>query len=115
MKKKETPRDESIYKNFLETFGEQTQYLFVFEEMSELTKALTKFIRKRENASETEKQKLIDDIAEEIADVEVATEEIKFMFNLWDKVKEVKEFKIARGKERVKQKNMNLDVERKKK
>ena len=48
---------------------------------------------------------------EEIADVKICIEELIYMFDCLDEVTKVEDFKFARGKERVKAHNLNLQVE----
>lgn len=54
----------------IDTFGEESQQLMVIEEMSELTKEISKRFRGEDN---------IDHIAEEIADVEIMLDQLKLI------------------------------------
>lgn len=104
-------RDAHYYKDFLDTFGADTQFNFAIEEMSELIKAICKYKRKIENCSPEEKEKLRENIIEEIADVKICIEELIYMFDCLDEVTKVEDFKLARGQERVKKHNLNLQIE----
>lgn len=104
-------RDAHYYKDFLDTFGADAQFNFAIEEMSELTKAICKYKRKSENCSPEEKEKLRENIIEEIADVKICIEELIYIFDCLDEVTKVEDFKFARGQERVKNHNLNLQIE----
>lgn len=104
-------RDLHYYKDFLDTFGADAQLNFVIEEMSELTKAICKYKRKINDCSKEKEKKLIDDIIEEIADVRICVDELIYMFDCMDEVEKVEDFKLARGQERVRKHNINLQVE----
>lgn len=95
------------YKILLDTFGEEVQYRFAIEEMSELTKVICKYQRKCEQASEEEKQKLESDIVEEIADVYIIADQLAFMFGD-DKVQKIKKEKMDRALRRAEAKNTEL-------
>lgn len=95
---------ENPYKILLETFGEDMQFLLAIEEMSELTKAICKYQRKNKTCTENERQKLIDDILEEVADVQVNIDQLSYMFGE-EKVKEIKDYKIKRALQRAEKKN----------
>ena len=103
MKNNLMEEDENIYKNFLTTFGEDLQFTLTFEEMGELAQALGKYLRKKDLATQEEKEKLISHISEEIADVKLCLEQLQYMFNSWEDVKE-----------RVKQKNLQLETDKNK-
>lgn len=104
-------REEHYYKDFLDAFGADAQLNFAIEEMSELTKAICKYKRKINACSKEEEKKLMKDMIEEIADVKICIEELIYMFDCLDEVTKVEDFKFARGKERVKAHNLNLQVE----
>ena len=113
MKNKLMEEDESVYKNFLDVFGEDIQYTFLFEEMGELAQAVGKYLRKRTNATEEERKELISHISEEIADVKLCIEEIEYILDCWEDVKKWKNFKVNRGKERVKHSNLEIQLDKK--
>ena len=64
-------------KQAIETYGVQSQMIIAVEEMSELTKEISKNIRGQDN---------LDHMAEEIADVEIMLEQLKIAFDLHTKV-----------------------------
>jgi len=68
----------------------------VFEEMSELTKELTKFFRGKKD---------IDKIAEEIADVKIMLEQLEIMFGIEDDVTTHQLDKLWKLEEMLKLKN----------
>lgn len=109
--KKGAQMKDNPYKILLDTFGADIQYRFAIEEMSELTKSICKYQRKIENASKEEKEKLCDDVIEEIADVLVCAEQLSFMFGN-EKVQKVKDFKIARALNRAKAKDNELRLKK---
>lgn len=78
---------ESIYKRAIEKFGVGAQIGMVFEEMSELQKELCKYMRGKKN---------IQEIAEEMADVEIMLGQMKVLFGVDQAVDEEKERKIRR-------------------
>ena len=61
----------NICRAAVDHFGEKSQIIVAIEEMSELTKALTKWEREIGSTSE---------IAEEIADVEIMLAQLKYIF-----------------------------------
>ena len=84
-------------------YGKHSQVDMAIEEMSELTKALLK--ERRNEKTEVTKSAvplpLILNIIEEIADVEIMTEQLKMIFDCRGQVEEVKSCKIDRLKERL--------------
>jgi NTP pyrophosphatase (non-canonical NTP hydrolase) len=76
-----------VYREALETYGEEAQTLMMFEEMSELQKELCKHSRGRKN-------KL--DIAEEIADVQIMLAQMIILHDCANAVEEFKRAKIKR-------------------
>ena len=59
----------------------------VVEEMSELTKELCKELRNRGN---------VENIADELADVEITLAQLKIIYNIHDLVEQHKDFKLHR-------------------
>ena len=92
------------YKILLDTFGEDVQFRFAIEEMSELTKAICKYQRKIDTCDNEEKQILIEAMREEIADVLITTEQLAFMFDK-NKINEIKQTKLERALKRAEKKN----------
>jgi len=78
---------DNIYKQTIEKWGEPLQIIVAIEEMSELTKALTKWFRQQTTKSK---------ICEEIADVEIMLEQLRIMFDDSNKVDYFKRQKIKR-------------------
>lgn len=76
----------------IKTYGVDAQMKMAIEEMSELTKELCKNFRGKDNKEQ---------IAEEIADVEIMIEQLKIMFGCSVEVKRFKEWKMARLEERL--------------
>ena len=66
-----TEANDDIYSRAVNTFGETSRLILAIEEMSELTKELSKYIRGRQN---------IGGICEEMADVEIMLEQLKIVF-----------------------------------
>lgn len=86
-----------LYEKAINKWGEPLQLIVAIEEMSELTKEITKHIRDSSNWSA---------IADELADVEIMLAQIKVMgekekywFN--DVVESRKKYKLERLKERL--------------
>ena len=84
MKKHE---ENKIYQEAIDLFGVMSQKIMVIEEMSELTKELCKELRERGN---------VEDIADELADVEITLAQIKQIYNIHKTVEEHKDFKLRR-------------------
>ena len=72
------------------TFGKESQKLIAIEEMSELTKALCKGTRYPGTAD------VLDNVAEEIADVRIMLDQLEYLFNCADKVSTYRRKKIQR-------------------
>lgn len=79
--------DLEIYKKLREQNGDTAQLVVAVEELSELTKEITKCLRNKGN---------LDHLAEEVADVEIMVEQVKLIFNVQDKVELKKLFKLQR-------------------
>ena len=91
----------SPYQIFLDTYGEEAQLDMAIEEMSELIKAICKYKRFYKTANASEKERLVNDIIEETADVALNIEKLAYIFGT-QKVEEMKEFKLTRGLEQAK-------------
>jgi hypothetical protein len=81
------PEREKVYAAALEKWGEGMQGLVAIEELSELQKEICKRFRGADN---------IDAIAEEIADVTIMLEQLRFILDINDKVCEEMDYKIKR-------------------
>lgn len=82
------------FKRVIEHYGKELQTIVAIEEMTELTKALTKELRGQGNKKH---------IAEEIADVYICLQQLKIMYDIPDEVVEqwIK-WKIERTEKRLK-------------
>lgn len=88
-----TDEEIEIMKSAIEHYGMQLQTVVAIEEMAELQKELTKFLRGRGNKKA---------LTEEVADVLIMIMQIKIMYALQnDEIKEIVDFKINRLKERI--------------
>lgn len=83
----EKEQERKIYDEAIEFFGVTSQKIMVIEEMSELTKELCKELRNRGN---------VEQIADELADVEITLAQIKIIYDIHQKVEEHKNFKLNR-------------------
>lgn len=86
--------EHTILRSAIDMYGAAIQITVAFEEMSELQKELCKYLRGRGSQ---------ENIAEEIADVEIMMEQMKMLFNCETVVLQVREKKIKRLKERMEQ------------
>ena len=82
------------YAEAVRAYGKQSQLVMAMEEMSELTKELSKNLRGADNAKA---------LAEEIADVEIMLEQLKLMFNIRDEVTQQRTVKLQRLDNRISQ------------
>ena len=85
--------ERQIYKQAIEKWGTDVQILMVFEEMSELQKELCKNWRGKDNAEQ---------IAEEIADVEIVLAQLKMIYGISGIVRQFHEEKLMRLEQRLK-------------
>ena len=95
---------EKLYWAAAETFGYDLQIAVAIEEMAELTKELCKAQRITFAASGGLGDGLIDnydEIAEEIADVQIALEEMMLMFGVPAEVQKARKQKLARLEMRI--------------
>lgn len=81
-----------IYKKLIYKYGNIFQVIVAIEELSELQKELTKFLRD----SLALRERSFDSISEEMADVEIILEELKLIFDNEDSVKSFKKIKLER-------------------
>ena len=81
-----------VLKRALQTWGGQAQMLMVVEEMSELTKELSKNLRGADNFKA---------LAEEIADVEIMLEQLKVIFRNRALVDRIRAGKLVRLSDRI--------------
>jgi len=81
-----------IFAAAIAKWGNQAQVMMVFEEMSELQKELCKNWRGKDN---------IEQIADEVADVEIMLDQLKMIYEIKDKVRERRGFKVMRLRARL--------------
>ena len=67
----------------LEHYGERAQVDMILEEMAELSKALLK-LRRAQKFREPGQRLLMEDVAEEIADVQIVLDQMKMLYPMWD-------------------------------
>lgn len=81
--------------------GIEDRALQCIEEMSELTQALCKLRRKlkQDKTVKLSEEKIIENIAEEIADVEITVKQLKYLLCVTQDVEEVKYEKINKTKQ----------------
>ena len=79
--------EQRIYRAALAAWGADAQTLMVFEEMAELQKELCKAARGKDNREQ---------IAEEIADVEIMLEQMKVLHDCADAAADYRESKLRR-------------------
>lgn len=85
--------EKQIYKQAIEKWGTDAQILMVFEEMSELQKELCKNWRGKNNAEQ---------IAEEVADVEIVLAQLKMIYGISGTVRQFRDEKLVRLEQRLK-------------
>ena len=98
-------------KKIADTYGYNSQSRMLIEEMAELTKAINKAWRNQvycKSGDELNRyaealQQCRKDVVEEIADVEIMLAQIKYLMRCSAEVIEVKEQKISRQLERIKE------------
>lgn len=84
---REPVEEKDILRAAIAKYGKQSQMLMVLEEMSELQKEICKAFRGNDNAEE---------IADEVADVEIMLDQLKIMFQIEPEVWNHRRFKLAR-------------------
>ena len=82
-----------LYQLALDKFGKEKQLTVAVEELSELTKEICKVLRNLGNT---------DDLSEEIADVEIMCEQLRYIFSIDKDVDDWKEYKLSRLANRLK-------------
>lgn len=84
--------ENKIFQDAIEFFGATSQKIMVVEEMSELIKELCKDLRDRGN---------VENIADEIADVEITIAQIKRIYGIEKLVDQHRDFKLRRFASRM--------------
>lgn len=87
-----------LYELACDYWGQEAQIDMCVEECSELIHAICKYKRNENLAQHAE---LVRSIAEEIADVEIMTEQLKLIMGITNQVDIEKSFKLARLEERL--------------
>lgn len=85
--------EKDTLKKAIGTYGCLMQIIVAIEEMAELTKELCKQLRGRDN---------LEEIAEEIADVNIMMEQQQIIFDCAERVKDYEEAKLQRLRDRLK-------------
>lgn len=78
---------DKLYSKLLMVYGKECQVIVAIEELAELQKELTKFLRRHLNRV---------NLSEEIADVEIMVEQLKKMFKCEKQVEDIKNCKLER-------------------
>lgn len=89
-----TKEERRILTEAIQTFGTRNQFVVAIEELSELTKELTKNLRGANNSGS---------IVEEIADVEIMLDQLKIWLFAFADVQNMRAFKLKRLEERIKE------------
>jgi NTP pyrophosphatase (non-canonical NTP hydrolase) len=84
-------KNEELYAEAIKLWGENLQLIMAIEEMAELTKAITKYIRGKPDYH-------LKYITEEIADVEIMLEQLKYIFQNSNMVERIKQEKLLKLK-----------------
>jgi NTP pyrophosphatase (non-canonical NTP hydrolase) len=82
-----------LYKRCLGKWGRGSQMTMLIEECSELITIVARLLRGREN--------VINNLVEEIADVEIMIEQIKYIYNINELVLVEKDRKLERLEKRI--------------
>lgn len=82
---------DNTYQQLINKFGKDNQCIVAIEELSELQKEICKQLRGLGN---------IENLAEEIADVEIMLEQLKIIYACDSLVQDKKDYKIKRIKKR---------------
>ena len=72
-----------VLQDALVMYGQQAQIDMMLEEMAELSKALLK-LRRAQKFREPGQWLLMEDVAEEIADVQIVLDQMKMLYPMWD-------------------------------
>ena len=90
--REENMSEEKLLALAIQTWGEDAQTKMVLEEMSELQKEICKRWRGKDN---------IEDIADEVADVEIMLDQLKMMLGIEHQVSQHRKEKMLRLKQRL--------------
>lgn len=92
--------EKKVLERALGRYGADAQTLMVMEEMAELQKELCKRARGKDN---------VDDIAQEIADVQIMLDQMILLHDCAQAVRDYRELKLIRLEERLKEAEAELD------
>ncbi len=81
-----------LYCDAIKKWGDQAQVMMVYEEMAELQKELCKNWRGRDN---------IEQIADEVADVEIMLAQLELIYDISERVRQHKALKLMRLRKRL--------------
>lgn len=93
-------------------YGLKPQSDLLIEEMAELTKALSKFSRISDTSCQQpsnpiSEEEAVANVAEEIADVEIMLEQVRYMFDIsYDTIEDIKEKKVKRTLDLIHKENL---------
>lgn len=90
------------YQKFIDTWGVKMQSVMAIEEMSELTKALCKYRRCCEITGD--KEKALNNLKEEIADVLNMAEELELVYGI-EEIEKIRQEKINRTLKKIEEQN----------
>ena len=96
----------SILKEAIRTFGESNQITVAIEEMSELTKELCKVKRMFAEGEKYLSKETLNALSEEMADVLIMLEQLKFIFSNMVEVECFADKKINRLLSRIQQRKL---------
>ena len=101
-------------KNIAEHYGYDSQSRMMIEEMAELAQAINKLYRVQGNGQPTDIdiKEALDHIHEEMADVEIVLDQIKWLLGCEANVKIWKDIKIARQVKRIEAEDDRKKAER---
>lgn len=90
-----TEQDRENFETIIEAFGNEAQMIVAVEELAELQQEITKKLR--------HKKETVFRLVEEIADVEIMTDQLKVMFGIGEKeLATERNYKINRTLEKIK-------------
>lgn len=84
-----------VYRKAIKRFGKVNQMIKAIEEMSDLTKVLTKILGLETTCS-------LDELIAEIADATIMMEQLRLIYNIDDQVCDMMDSKVKRLERRVK-------------
>lgn len=82
-------------------YGQEMQVIVAIEEMAELQKALTKWLRQFKDDSGDVQRGTIEEVQEEIADVQIMLDQLKLLFDKYNRIRMFENIKLDRLKRRI--------------